>query len=413
MDHRTFVIVGGGLAAGAAVTTLRTEGFDGRIVVFGTELHVPYERPPLSKEYLRGEAERSSLSLRPAAWYGEAAVELRLGETVARVHPSEHRIELADGERVPYDRLLLATGGRNRSLAVPGHDLDGVLGLRTVEDAERIRAEALRARKVVIVGGGFIGVEVAASLRSMGLEVEVVEFFALPLLRVVGEEVGRLYEAIHLDHGVRFRFGEAVQRFEGSGGRVEAVVTDRGSRVEGDFVVVGVGIQPNVEVVEGTEIAVENGVVVDEYLRATAPDVFAAGDVANHLHPVFGRRIRVEHYDNALKQGAAAARNMLGTDAVFDDTHWFWSDQFEHNLQYVGFAAEWDRFVVRGSLEERRFVGFYVRDGVVKVVVGVDRGRDVRRAAGLVRAARPVDLGALQDEDVDLKKLSRSLASTD
>jgi 3-phenylpropionate/trans-cinnamate dioxygenase ferredoxin reductase subunit len=203
-----------------------------------------------------------------------------------------------------------------------------------------------------------------------------------------------------------------VQRFEGGGGRVEAAVTDHGARVEGDLMVVGVGIEPNVDLVEGTGIAVENGVVVDERLRATA-GVFAAGDVANHLHPVFRRRVRVEHFDNALKQGAAAARNMLGQEVVFDDPHWFWSDQFEHNLQYVGFAETWDEFVVRGSLEERTFVGFYLRAGVVLAVVGVGRGRDVRRATGLVKAGRPVDPEALRDEDVDLKTLSRSLTSPD
>jgi 3-phenylpropionate/trans-cinnamate dioxygenase ferredoxin reductase subunit len=405
----TFVIVGGNLTAGAAATTLRNEGFDGRIVILGDEPHPPYERPPLSKDYLRGESKADDALLRPRSWYEEAEVDLRLGVRARRLFPAERVVELEDGERISFDRLLIATGGRNRTFAVPGHDLDGIHDLRRIEDADRIKAEASAGRKAVIVGAGFIGSEVAASLRHLGVEVEVIEFFEAPLLRVLGPEVAKVYEAIHRDEGVRFHFGEAVESFQGDG-RVEAVVTDKGTRVEGDFVVVGVGIQPNVEWLEGSGIELDNGVMVDEFCRTNIDGIFAAGDLANHWHPIFERRIRVEHWDNALKQGAAAARNMMGMETVFDDPHWFWSDQYRHNLQYMGFAAEWDDLVVRGSLEARNFVAFYLFRGLVKAVVGLDRGKDVRRSAGLIRARRPFDPAMLRDEDVDLKKLASQAA---
>jgi 3-phenylpropionate/trans-cinnamate dioxygenase ferredoxin reductase component len=408
MPEPTFVIVGANLTGGAAATTLRGEGFEGRVVLIGEESHPPYERPPLSKEYLRGEVALDTAYLREPSWYAENDVELLLGTRATRVDPERKVVHLADGEPLPYDAVLVATGGRNRSMAAPGRDLAGVYDLRTIQDADRIRAEAVPGRTAVLVGAGFIGCEVAASLRALSVEVEVVEPFALPLLRVVGPEVAAVYEGIHRDHGVRFHLGQSAERFEGTG-RVEAVVTSQGTRVGCDFAVVGVGIQPNTDVVEGTDIAVDNGVVVDEYCRTNVDGVFAAGDVANHQHPLFGRRMRVEHWDNALKQGAAAARNMMGAPVIFDDPHWFWSDQYDHNLQYLGFAPEWDELVVRGSMQERAFVAFYLRDGLVRAAVGVDRGRDVRRSAGLVRAARPVDPALLRDESVDLRQLASSL----
>jgi 3-phenylpropionate/trans-cinnamate dioxygenase ferredoxin reductase component len=401
----TFLIVGGNLTAGAAATTLRGEGFDGRIVIVGEEDHPPYERPPLSKDYLRGESKADDTLLHPRSWYDEADVELRLGVRARNLDPAARTVELEDGERILFDRLLIATGGRNRALAVPGHELEGIFDLRRIEDSDRIRGEASAGRKAVIVGAGFIGSEVAASFRQLGVEVEVIEFFAAPLLRVLGPEVAKVYEAIHRDEGVRFHFGEAVKSFQGDG-RVEAVVTDKGTRVEGDFVVVGVGIQPNVEWLEGSGIELDNGVIVDEFCRTNVEAVYAAGDVANHWHPIFERRMRVEHWDNALKQGAAAARNMMGLQAVFDDPHWFWSDQYRHNLQYLGYAVDWDQLVIRGSLEERKFVAFYLSGGVVKAVAGLDRGKDVRRSAGLIRARRPFDPALLRDEDVDLKNLA-------
>ncbi len=403
----TFVIVGANLTGGAAATTLRQEGFDGRLVLIGAEPHLPYERPPLSKGYLRGEEDREKAFLHPDSWYADNEVELRLGTRATRIDTAERAVDLVDGERIPFDRVLVATGGRTRRIDVPGADLEGIHELRVLEDADGIRAEAGPGRKAVIVGAGFIGSEVSASLRTMGVDVEVVEMGAAPLLRVLGPEIAAVYEGVHRDHGVRFHFGEGLVRFEGNG-RVGAVVTDHGTRIECDFVVVGVGIGPATDVVDGTDIAVDNGVIVDERCRTNVEGVFAAGDVANHFHPVFGRHLRVEHWDNALKQGAAAALNMLDRDVSFDDPHWFWSDQYDHNLQYMGHAIRWDQVVVRGSLEERRFVAFYVNGGLVDGVVGLDRGREVRRSGGLIKARRPVDPELLADEDVDLRTLART-----
>ncbi|HEX2267433.1 MAG TPA: FAD-dependent oxidoreductase [Actinomycetota bacterium] len=409
-DRRpTFVIVGANLTGGAAVSTLRDQGFDGRIVLIGDEIHPPYERPPLSKGYLRGQESFDDALLRPRDWYEQNDVELLLDTTASRIDPTDRVVELSAGNRIPYDKVLVATGGRNRRLPVPGGDLEGVLYLRTVEDSDAIRSEAQPGRKAAVVGAGFIGCEVAASLRTVGVEVEVVEIFEFPLVRVVGPELGRVYESIHRDHGVRFHFDESVERFEGTG-RVEAVVTSKGNRIECDFAVVGVGIRPATDVVEGSAVEVGNGIMVDQFCRTTVEDVYAAGDVANHDHPLFRRQMRVEHWDNALKQGAAAARNMMGTETPFADPHWFWSDQYDVNLQYMGFATEWDELVVRGSLEDRNFVGFYVKDGIVDAVVGMNRGREVRRSAGLIQSRRPVDTAVLRDEDVELKKLSQSLS---
>lgn len=404
----TVVIVGANLAGGAAATTLRAMDFDGRVVLVGSERHPPYERPPLSKGYLRGEEAFAATLLHPEPWYGDNGVELLLG-TRAQALDLERRLVLLDErEALSYDRLLIATGGRNRRLRVPGADLEGIHQLRTVEEADALRADAPPGRRAVVVGAGFIGSEVAASLRALGVEVDVIEVLSAPLLSVLGPEVAAVYEAIHRDHGVRFHFGRSVASFEGTAGRVDAVVTDDGDRLPCDLAVVGVGIEPATELVQGTDLEMENGIVVDELCRTSAPDVFAAGDVANHWHPLFGRRVRVEHWDNALKQGAAAAKSMAGVPAPFDDPHWFWSDQYEHNLQYVGLAVEWDRFVVRGSLEERNFVGFYLKEGVVQAAIGLDRGKDVRRARDLIRSRRAVDPALLADEEADLRKLAAS-----
>jgi 3-phenylpropionate/trans-cinnamate dioxygenase ferredoxin reductase subunit len=404
-----FIIVGGNLTGGAAATTLRTEGFDGRIVLIGQEPHPPYERPPLSKEYLRGETTAESTLFRPASWYEENDVELLLGVSVRSVDPGMGAVHLGDGTQIRYDKVLIATGGLTKRVAVPGRDLEGIHDLRRIEDADLIRQEAEAGRTAVVVGAGFIGCEVAASLRQLGVEVEVVEIMDAPLRRAVGPEIGRVFEDMHRDHGVRFHFGHAVERFEGIG-RVEEVVTDRGGRIGCDFVVVGVGIEPNVGVIEGSEVATEDGVLVDELCRTNVEGIYAGGDVANHWHPIFERRMRVEHWDNALKQGAAAARAMMGKTEPFDDPHWFWSDQYDHNLQSIGLALEGGEVVIRGSLEELSFIAFHLKDGLLKGAVGLNRGREVRRCGPLIRARRPLDPDALRDEDVDLKRLAATIA---
>ena len=401
---KTVVIVGGGVAAGTAAATLRDEGFDGRVVVIGQEDLLPYERPPLSKEFLRGELGLERMVVRPKEWYADHGVELRAGTWADRIDPDRREVVLAGGERVPFDLALLATGSRNRRLRVEGAGLPGVFDLRTVGDAEQIGQAAGSGGKVLIVGMGFIGAEVAASLQQLGCDVTVVEIFETSLYRVLGAELGRIVEAIHRDHGVRMHFNDTVQRFEGRE-RVERATTASGRTIECDFVVVGVGVQPNVEVAAGTAIEVGDGIVVGPTLETGVPGIFAAGDVALHDHPRFGR-IRVEHFDNALKMGQAAARNMLGANEVFDDPHWFWSDQYDVNIQMAGVARSWDRVVYRGSVEDRSFTAFLLWGGVLLSAVSVDRPRDVRRAMPLIQAGVRPDPEALQDEDVDLRTLA-------
>jgi 3-phenylpropionate/trans-cinnamate dioxygenase ferredoxin reductase subunit len=311
---------------------------------------------------------------------------------------------------VAYDRLLVATGGRNRRFRIPGMDLEGIYSLRTVADSDRIRAEISPGRRAVVVGMGFIGSEVAASLRQSGVDVVVVDRNEVPLRRVLGEEVGRVIEGIHRDHGTSMIFEDTVAAFEGVG-RVERATTARGRRIECDFVVVGLGVEPVTDLLADTGAEIDNGVVVDEYLRTGVEGIYAAGDVANHYHPVFGRRIRVEHWQNALKQGPVAARNMLDKDKPYDEVPWFWSDQYEHNLQYAGFHTEWDELVVRGSMEERNFVAFYRKERRVLAAVALNRGRDLRRSMPLIKAREPIDAARLCDLDVDLRALA-SVAGT-
>ncbi len=401
----TFVVVGASLTGGGAAATLRQEGFDGRVILIGAESQPPYERPPLSKDYLRGESSFQSTLVQPPDFYGENGIETRFGVRATRVDAAEKLVELDGGESVGYDKLLIATGGRNRRFPIPGLDLRGVYDLRTVDDCDRIRAEITPGRRAVVVGMGFIGSEVAASLRQLGVDVVVVERDPVPLRRVLGEEVGRVMEGLHRDHGATLIFEDTVAAFEGEGGRVGRVRTGHGRLIECDFVVVGLGIEPATELLADTGAEIDNGIVVDEYCRTGVEGIYAAGDVANHYHPVFERRIRVEHWQNALKQGPAAARSMLDKDDPYDEIPWFWSDQYDANLQYAGYHTEWDELVVRGSMEERNFVAFYRKGGRILAAVSVNRGRDLRRSMRLIKAQRPVDTTKLRDPDVDLRTL--------
>jgi 3-phenylpropionate/trans-cinnamate dioxygenase ferredoxin reductase component len=407
---RPIVIIGGGLAGGNAAATLRDEGFPGPVVLISREPGVPFGRPPLSKTYLRSEENLDGWYVRPAGWYAGHDVELRGGAAVVAVDPAAHTVTLDSGEELGYQKVLIATGGRNRRLGVPGADLPGIHYLRTVAECDAIKQEAVPGRRAVVVGMGFIGCEVAASLTQLGVQVTAAFPGKDPLDRVLGGQVGALIGAIHRAHGVDVRPGEQIAAFEGTE-RLEAVVTASGRRIACEFAVAGVGIQPDVPDVP---LVQDNGILVDELCRASAPDVYAAGDVANHLHPLFGR-IRVEHYNNAEKQGAAAGRSMLGSTAPYDYLHSFWSDQYEHKIEYVGHVTRWDEFVIRGSLEEAKLIGFYLVDGVVRAAVGLDRGGDpeldlggeMAASARLVAArARPAP-AVLADERTDLWSLGR------
>ncbi len=399
--RKRIVIVGAALCGGTAAATLRREGFDGHLTLIGAEQHLPYERPPLSKSFLRGETSFDDALVESAAFWPDKQVELRLGTKAIGVDAYGHTVELEGGERVPFDQLLIATGARNRRFPIPGLDLSGVYDLRTVEDAERIRAEVMPGRNVVIAGMGFIGSEVAASLRQKGLSVTVIDGNIAPLARVLGEQVGGVLEGIHRDKGVQMHFQDRVASFEGTH-RVERVVTAGGLKLDCDFVVTGLGVEPITDFLEGSGIDLDDGVLVDEWCKTSVEGIFAAGDVANHINLLFGRRVRVEHWQNAIKHGRAAALSMLGKGSPYRDVYWFWSDQYEVNLQYAGYHTEWDELVVRGSLEDRSFLAFYVRDGRVLATVGIGRGEDVQRCMSLIEASAQVDPDKLSDEAVDL-----------
>jgi 3-phenylpropionate/trans-cinnamate dioxygenase ferredoxin reductase component len=399
-----FVIVGASLAGATAAITLREAGAAGTVTLIGAEPEAPYERPPLSKAYLRGQASFDAALVRVPSFYAEHGITPVLGSAVSRIDTDRRFAELADGRRFPFDALLLATGMRNRRLTVPGASLEGIYSLRTIADANRIRAEMSPGRRAVVVGMGFIGSEVAASLRQDGLDVTTIEPSKTPLYRVLGETVGRRIAELHRVHGVRTVFEDVVESFEGNG-RVEAVVTKSGRRFECDFVVAGIGVEPAVEFLEGSGILMDNGIVVDEYCRTNVEEIYAAGDVANHWHPVFNRRIRVEHWQNALRQGAAAARNMLGQSVVYDEIPWFWSDQYDWNLQYAGFHTKWEQLVIRGQPERDSFLACYINDGRIDAAIAVNRGLDLRRVIPLIKARQPLDPQLIADENVDLRKI--------
>jgi 3-phenylpropionate/trans-cinnamate dioxygenase ferredoxin reductase subunit len=399
-----YVIVGASLAGATAAITLREEGADGTVTLIGAESELPYERPPLSKAYLRGDVPFDKSLVRPAAFYAEHGIETIFGTRAIRIDPSTRIVELEDHRQVPFDALLIATGGRNRRVSIPGADLEGIYGLRTVQDADRIREEMVPGRRAVVVGMGFIGSEVAASLRQKGVNVVAIDPSKTPLFRVLGEAVGQTIADLHRAHGVRTIFEDTVAAFEGTG-RLTHVVTKAGQRLECDFVVVGIGIEPAVELLDGSGIHVDNGVVVNEYCQTNVSGVYAAGDVANHYHPVFNRRIRVEHWQNAIKQGAAAARNMLGKRVAYDEVHWFWSDQYDANLQYAGFHMKWEELVVRGSLDSGSYLACYMNSGRIDAAVGLNRAKDLRRVMPLIKSRRAVDLERLRDEGVNLGSL--------
>jgi 3-phenylpropionate/trans-cinnamate dioxygenase ferredoxin reductase subunit len=411
-NDKPMVIVGGGLCGGNAAAALREEGFDGRLVLVAPEPGVPFGRPPLSKTYLRSEEQLDGWQVERPEWYAEHDVEL-LRSHVAEVDADARLVILDSGDELGFRKLLIATGAVNRRLDTPGARLAGVHQLRTVAQCEAIKREAIEDRRAVVLGMGFIGCEVAASLTQLGVRVTAVFGGKVPLERVVGPEVGGAFAAIHEEHGVELLSNEQVVRFEGEE-RVEAAVTASGRRVDCDFAVVGIGVEPHVPAFRTGSIQQSNGVLVDELCRTSAPDIYAAGDLANTMHPLFGR-VRVEHYNNAEKQGRAAARSMLGANDPYDYLYTFWSDQYEDKLEYAGHATKWDRFVVRGSLDERMFLGFYLVDGAVAAAVGLNRGGDpeldkdseMAAATRLVGLRARADADVLASEDVDLWSLAR------
>ena len=402
---QTFVIVGASLAGAKAAETLRAEGFDGRVVMIGAEAERPYERPPLSKDYLRGEVGREKVYVHDEAFYAANEIELRLGRTAVNVDLSINEVALDDGKRLRYDRLLLATGAEPRRLSVAGEALDGVLYLRSVGDSDALRERLDRGGSVVVIGAGWIGAEVAASARQRGLDVTVIDPAEVPLRRVLGSEVGAIYLDLHTDHGVRMLMGTGVASLEGSTD-VERVRTSDGRTIDCDLVVVGVGVRPRAQLAAQAGLYVDDGVLVDDYLQTSMPGVFAAGDVAMTHYPFYGRRIRVEHRANALRQGPVAGRNMLGRSEAYDRLPYFFSDQYDVGMEYAGFAPTWDRVVFRGDPASREFIAFWlVQDRVVAGMnVGVwDVTDQIQR---LIRERVAVDDRRLADPDVELGDLA-------
>ena len=398
------VIIGGSLAGASAAIAIREQSIDANVTLLGAEAGLPYERPPLSKGYLRGAVAFEKLLVRSAQFYAAQSINLMLGSRVTGIDASRRIVHVAGGARVPYDSLLIASGVRNRRPQIPGIDLEGVHSLRDVGDADRLRAEMRPGRNAVVAGMGFIGSEVAASLRHEGLEVTAIDPGTAPLARILGEAVGATLAALHESYGVRTIFGDSVAAIEGHG-RVEAVTTQAGLRIPCEIVVMGIGVEPAVDFLEGSDVRVDNGVVVDEYCATNVAGIYAAGDVANHYHPVFGRHIRVEHWQNAMRQGAAAAPNMLGELVPYDEIPWFWSDQYDANIQYAGHHTSFEELVIRGRLDGASYAAFYMNRGVICAVAGLNNARDVRRTMPLIKARQPVDPDRLRDESVDLRSL--------
>ena len=410
-SSQTFAIVGAGLTGAKAAETLRNEGFDGRVVLIGDEPERPYERPPLSKDYLRGESE-SRPFVHDQSFYADNGIELWHSTRATGVDTGFRELLLEGDRRLGYDRLLIATGALPRRLDVPGTELDGIHYLRTLTDSRRIGERVEAGQRLVVIGSGWIGAEVAASARQKGCEVTMLEMAALPLERALGPELGRIYRDLHRDHGVEFLPETTVVRFEGQTS-VERVITADDASLETEFVVVGIGVAPRTGLVETAGLRVDNGIVVDEQLQTSAPDVFAAGDVASVRHPFYERHIRVEHWDTALHHGPVAARNMLGQAEVYDRIPYFFSDQYETGMEYSGHATEWDEVVFRGDVAAREFIAFWLKDE--RLVAGMnmnvwDVSDPIR---DLIRSRRKLDADELADSDLPLSQLLEPTPSHD
>jgi 3-phenylpropionate/trans-cinnamate dioxygenase ferredoxin reductase subunit len=404
-SEQTFVIVGASLAGAKAAETLRAEGFDGRVILIGEETERPYERPMLSKEYLRGDKPAAKLYVHDEGFYADNDIQLLTGTRVASFDPAAHDVTLDDGSRMPYSRLLLSTGASPRRLPLPGTDLPGVRYLRQMGDSDALRAAIIAAGRVVVIGAGWIGSEVAASARQLGAEVAIVAPGPVPLERVLGPEIGSVYRDLHAEHGVDLHLSTQIDAIVGSVA-AQGVRTTDGSVIEGDLVVVGVGVSPRDELAREAGLTVENGIVVDEFLRTSAADVFAAGDVAATWNPMYNKRIRMEHWANALNQGQAAARNMLDQNTAYAKLPYFYSDQYDLGMEYNGYAADWDRIVVRGDVGGRDFLAFWLKGGRVLAAMNAnvwDQGDGIK---ALIRSGETADADRLADPSVPLAELA-------
>ncbi len=406
----TFVIVGAGLAGAKAAETLRDKGFGGRIVLFGDESERPYDRPPLSKDYLLGKSEKEKIYVHPLGWEGEHDVELRLGTRVTAINRNGHEVSTRNGERLGYDKLLLSTGSSPRRLSVPGNDLDGVHYLRRVDDCEALKSAFAMRGQIVIIGAGWIGLEAAAAARAANCHVTVIGRSELPLLGVLGREVAEIYADLHRDHGVEFQLGTGITEIIGNAGRAVGVRLLDGHSIDADVVVVGVGITPNTDLAEAAELVVDNGVVVDEHLTTSDRDVFAAGDVANVYYPDLGRHLRLEHWSAALNQGPVAAANMMGQNVSYDHMPYFFSDQYDMGMEYSGNVEKnhYDEVIFRGNVGKGEFVAFWMEGSKVLAGMNVNIWDTTDAIAALVRSKVDVDVIRLADATVPLGNVRAS-----
>jgi 3-phenylpropionate/trans-cinnamate dioxygenase ferredoxin reductase component len=407
--HNAYVIVGASLGGARAAETLRAEGFTGPVVMIGDENELPYERPPLSKDYLMGKSARDKMFVHPREWYAEQQIDLLLGAPVASIDPAAREVTLSSGQNAGYAKLLLTTGSSPRRLPVPGADQDGVLYLRRIGDSDRIKAAFGDEGQVVIIGAGWIGLETAAAARAAGASVTIVETAELPLLRVLGREVAQVFADMHAQNGVDLRFGAQVSEITGVGGTANGVLFADGTHIPADVVIVAVGITPNVELASAAGLTVDNGIVTDASLRTSDPDIYAAGDVANAFHPMYDKHLRVEHWANARHQPPTAARAMLGQDVAYERIPYFYTDQYDLGMEYVGYVEPdgYDQVVFRGDKDRREFIAFWLAgDGRVLAGMNVNIW-DVNEALNaLVRSQRPVITTALADPSVPLESLA-------
>lgn len=410
MSDQTFVIVGASLAGAKAAEELRSSGFDGRLLLLGAEPERPYERPPLTKDYLRGDSPREKVYVHEQAFYEKHQIVLETSATVTGIDPAQSRITLGDGREFGYDKLLLATGAEPRRIQIAGSELAGIHYLRTLTDCDALRGRLRAGGRVVVVGAGWIGSEFAASARQSGLEVTVIDPLALPNERIFGPEIGAFYRDVHRDQGVELLLGEGVEAFEGAQ-KVSRVRTAGNKVVECDLVVVGIGVVPRVELASDAGAEIDNGILVDEKLATSLPGVFAAGDVARAFNPFYGERIRVEHWSNALNQGPAAARAMLGEQVSYDRIPYFFSDQFEVGMEYSGYAPTWDEVVFRGDPGDGEFVAFWLRERRVLAGMNVNVWDVNEQVQALIRSQRTVDPDALRDRDTPLDSLVGDVAN--
>jgi 3-phenylpropionate/trans-cinnamate dioxygenase ferredoxin reductase component len=404
----SFIIVGGGLAGALAAQTLREEGFDGSITLLGQEPNAPYERPPLSKDYLQGKADRDSIFVHTEPWYAEHGVDLSLGSVVTSLDPAARTVTTGTGAQLHFDKLLLATGSKPRRLELPGADLDGVYYLRNVEDSERIKIEFARAKRAVIIGAGWIGLETAAAARAAGLDVTLLVSGDLPLQRVLGPEVAPTFAELHRSHGVDLRHRTTAAELTGSHGAVTGVILSDGSRIDADMVIVGIGALPRTELAAAAGLKIDNGIVVDEHLRTSDPDIFAAGDIAHTYSPRLGRHIRVEHWANARRQGVVAGKAMLGQDAVDMRPSYFYTDQYDLSMEYTGDIgpAGYDRVIFRRYADSSQLIVFWLYERRVQAGMNINIWDVAEDIEGLVQSSRPINVDDLADPDIPLASLA-------